>query len=109
MDPNELPTFDGEPSGIRFSQSCESEINFDQVTNCIQLLEKGSVMVKPAWEQPAKEGRMMYEGLNFYFSSNTALHDVKWERLKQGNIGYSFRLKIPRQAGCAGYGCIRRS
>ena len=94
-DPNELPTFDGEPSGIRFSQSCESEVNFDQATNCIQLLEKGSVMVKPVWGQPAKEGRMMYEGLNFYFSSNVALEDAKWERLKQGNIGYSFRLKIP--------------
>ena len=94
-DSSELPTFDGDPSGVRFSQTCESEIKFDRASNCLHLHERGSVMAKSEWGQLATEGRMMYEGLNFLFSSNVDLLDAKWNRLKKGNMGYSFRLKIP--------------
>ncbi len=93
--PGMVATFDGDPQGIKMTQSNNSNIVFNENLNAVVLLENGKTMTKVQWGQLAVEGDMMYAGLNFILSSNKTIHSFTSQKLKEGNLAYKFSIDIP--------------
>ncbi|MCH2036060.1 MAG: PA14 domain-containing protein [Puniceicoccaceae bacterium] len=94
-DKSRVPRFDGDSIEGSISRTCESKITFDTQNNAMRLLEGGTALAKPVYGQPVTTGRMMYDGLSFVYSSSMPMLDVKWSKQDQGNVAYSFVLKLP--------------
>jgi hypothetical protein len=90
-----VPKFDGDTIEGTISRTCESKVSFDPNQNALRLVEGGTAIAKPQYGKPVRIGRMMYDGLNFVYSANVPMETVKWSKKEQGNIGYSFTLKLP--------------
>jgi len=90
-----LPTSDGDPPGVRFSQQCNSTMRFERADNTLHLVERGTIMVKPAWGTKAREGRLMYDGLSFLISATAPLTDPVINKGKAGHLSHAFTLQLP--------------
>jgi len=87
-----IPTHDGDPAKVRFSQSSTATARFDRDTNAIHVTEGGTIMTKPDWGQPAVEGRLMYDGLSMVLSASEPLDGAQTiERKDDGRQAYRFR------------------
>ncbi|MHC5056939.1 MAG: hypothetical protein ACYTKD_19840 [Planctomycetota bacterium] len=87
-----IPTFDGDPPNVRFSQKCDSTMRFVRADNTMHLTERGTIMVKPYWKGKVVEGRMRYDGLSFLYSASVPIVDPVVERTETGNLEYAFTL-----------------
>jgi len=88
-----IPTWDGDPGGIPFSQIRSAIASFDSNYNAIHIIEDGTVMVKPNWGTPAVEGDLMYDGMHVVLSSNADISTSNSiSRDSEGRQNYSFQI-----------------
>ena len=93
--PNNTPTFDGDPPNQPMTVTSDAIVHFDKKNNAINVYENGETITKPQWGEKAVVGKMMYSGLNFILSSNEPIYGFEKSKLLAGNIGYKFSIDIP--------------
>ncbi len=88
-----IPTHDGDPPKTRFSRKCTATAEYDAKGNAFHIREGGTIMTKTAWGVPAREGRLMYDGMHAVLSASQDFQKTHIiEENKGGGRKYAFRL-----------------
>ena len=93
VDTRNIPTFDGDPPNIPYSQQHTAAARFDTTNNAIHILEGGTIMTKTDFGIPAVEAKLMYDSMSVVLSSTADFTDrYSIEQDSEGRQVYSFRV-----------------
>ena len=88
-----IPVFDDDRRNVAFSQKREATGEFIESDNAIHIIEKGTMMGKADWGEPAVEAPMMYSGLSVVLSASRSLATTQHiHRDDKGRQCYDFQI-----------------
>lgn len=87
-----LPAWDGDPA-IPWISEVQSTAHF--ANNALSIVERGAMMTKLDWKQPAIKGRMMHDGMTVRISASQPFAAHTISRELSGAQAYTLTLDYP--------------
>jgi hypothetical protein len=89
---DELPTWDDDAPG-KWMSELSTTANF--ADNALRIVERGAMMTKLDWQEPAVKGRMMYDGMSVVISASRPFAAQSIRREDSGAQAFTLTLDYP--------------